>query len=423
VRKATDVFTPNDVPTITYVERATHKLEDRLSDAMAIPKMIISLSGPSKSGKTVLVNKVFERENLIAVSGASIKKPDDLWDRVLDWMDVPSERTAKTGSVLKGELGAQAGGKLGIPFVAEGKADAQAKIGADRATGPDQKFQTRGLQQVVKEIAGSSFTVFVDDFHYIDKEVQKDLGRQIKEAAEAGVRICTASVPHRSDDVVRSNPELRGRVAAIDTDYWSETELAQIGHLGFRELNIDIANPVLERMTGEAFGSPQLMQAICLNFCLEQGIKKMRPTYERLDIDLLTMDDVFERTSTQTDFSSLVSALHSGPKQRGIQRRVFELTDGTKGDVYRCVLLAIKSDPPQLSFSYDAMLQRTAGVCIGESPSGSSVAGALAQMSYLAKSQQEAVVIEWDENVLDIVEPYFLFFLRGSSFLQKLGHQ
>ena len=32
-----------------------------------------------------------------------------------------------------------------------------------------------------------------------------------------------------------------------------------------------------------------------------------------------------------------------------------------------------------------------------------------------------ALVIEWDEDVLDIVEPYFLFFLRCSSFLSNLA--
>ena len=60
------------------------------------------------------------------------------------------------------------------------------------------------------------------------KIVQTEIGKQIKAAAETGVRICTASVPHRKDDVVRSNPELRGRVTGIDSDYWNENELAQI---------------------------------------------------------------------------------------------------------------------------------------------------------------------------------------------------
>ena len=36
-----------------------------------------------------------------------------------------------------------------------------------------------------------------------------------------------------SDDVVRSNPELRGRVTAIDMTYWSADELEQIAFRGW----------------------------------------------------------------------------------------------------------------------------------------------------------------------------------------------
>ena len=58
-----------------------------LQEAFSIPKMIISISGPSKSGKTVLVNKVVSADQLIPISGASIKSADDLWLKVLAWME------------------------------------------------------------------------------------------------------------------------------------------------------------------------------------------------------------------------------------------------------------------------------------------------------------------------------------------------
>jgi hypothetical protein len=77
-------------------------------------------------------------------------------------------------------------------------------------------------------------------------------------------------VPHRSDDVVRSNTELRGPVTAIDTSYWSESELEQIAYRGFRELNADIAPPIIQRLTRESFGSPQLTQAIGLKFLFRE---------------------------------------------------------------------------------------------------------------------------------------------------------
>jgi hypothetical protein len=130
---------------------------------------------------------------------------------------------------------------------------------------------------------------------------------------------------------------------------------------------------------------------------------------------------VLERTSTIADFSTLLGVLHAGPKQRGTERKRFNFVDGTQSDVYRCVLLAIKADPASLSFRYDEMLKRTVNVCKSDSPVGSSVSESLAQMAKLARTVQEAPVIEWDDDVLDIVEPYFLFFLRCSPYLSTLA--
>ena len=186
--------------------------------------MIVSISGPSKSGKTVLVTKVVAPENLIHIYGASIKTPEDLWSNVLTWMGGPIERTETAGSKIAGELTASAGGKGGIPFLAEAKGSLAGGVSADSTTSTTKKFSTIGLDAIVREIGDSDYVIFVDDLHYIERTVREEIGRQIKAAAEKGIRICTASVPHRSDDVVRSNPELRGRVTAIDMSYWTLDE-------------------------------------------------------------------------------------------------------------------------------------------------------------------------------------------------------
>jgi hypothetical protein len=421
--KATEVFTPTDVPTFTYVERSTHKFEQRLREAFSIPKMVISISGPSKSGKTVLVNKVIEKDNLIQVSGASITTPDDLWMKVLAWMGSPSGVAVSESGKIAGDVSTTVGGKAGIPFIAEGKADVTGTVTTEAGKSTTKTIATDDLQRVVKDIGNSEFSVFIDDFHYIEKSVRETIGKQIKEAAERGVRIITASVPHRADDVVRSNPELRGRVTAIDMHYWSGDELEQIVHRGFDAMNMDVAPSVSKNLANEAFGSPQLMQAICLNFCFENSINQSLSAPKQIDMDFVAIQRVLERTSTITDFSSMLAVLHSGPKQRGLQRKEFTFNDGTRGDVYRCVLLAVKADPSRLSFPYEEMLKRTQAVCSEDSPTGSSVAQALVQMAELAGTVQLAPVIEWDENVLDIVEPYFLFFLRCSDNLKVLARK
>jgi hypothetical protein len=422
VPKPTEIFTPNDQPTYTYVDRAEKNFERLLRDAMAVPNMIVSISGPSKSGKSVLVKKVVDADNLIVVSGATIKIAEDLWSRVLSWMDTPSEVAERTATGFKASAGAKTEGSASIIF-ARGTVGGSVDGAVERRTETTRTTKRGGLPQVIDEIAKSDFVVLVDDFHYIPKDVQVEVGKQIKAAAEMGVRIITASVPHRADDVVRSNPELRGRVTAIDTDYWSTEELVQIAYRGFRELNVELSPAVERQLAQEAFGSPQLMQSICLTLCFEMSWGEELPSHVRVAFDEEKLAKIFERTSTTADYSTLLEKLHRGPRQRGTERREFALSDGSNGDVYRCILLAIAQGEPRLSLPYDQMMERVKSVCLnGQSPVGSSVSEALLQMHKIVNElSAEEGVLEWDDDVLDISAPYFLFFIRRSDKLLRLA--
>ena len=110
---AQQVFTPSSYPEHTYVQRSAQRLETTLAEALATPGQISSVVGPSKSGKTVLVEKVVGRKSLIAVSGAELRDSEDVWSRVLDWMGRPSQvvtadeqsQTMSTGLKVGGEAG------------------------------------------------------------------------------------------------------------------------------------------------------------------------------------------------------------------------------------------------------------------------------------------------------------------------------
>ena len=421
IMKASDVFTPAGVPTVTYIERDGQKLARALRDSIRTPGLITSLSGPSKSGKTTLIKTVIAVDKLIAISGAAIVSGEHLWERVLNQMNVPSSSSLDSGQIVGADASAKAGGSIKVPFVASGTAEVSGGGKFERSLGATQAFSRTGIDQVIDNIGGSDFVVFIDDYHYMTPVVQTDVARQIKEAAEKGVKICTASVPHRADDIVRSNVELRGRVKAIDFEYWSIEELAEIGDLGFKALNISIDREILMEMAVEAFGSPQLMQQMCLQTCyyFEKYENVGSPVI--IHINRRDLENIFENTATTTDFSSLVDAMHSGAKTRGAQRAVFSFTDGSIGDVYRCILLAIQCDPPKLIFGYDEIYVRTRSVCVIEAPSGSSVTQALEQIDGISKTiQPSAPCVEWSEDVLDIVDPYFLFYIRGSKRLSKL---
>ena len=213
--KIQDIFTPNDIPTMTYVKRDEQKLEENLKQYYETPNMIVSVSGPSKSGKTVLIKKVIPEECLITIAGAGISSPENLWERALRWMGQPLQTVISTSSSDAISLAAEAGGKAKIPFVAEGGAKVTGGGSHTAQTARAETLASGGLQQVIREIGGSEFALFIDDFHYIRAEFREELGKQLKAAAENGVKIVTASVPHRAEDVVRSNPELRGELPPL----------------------------------------------------------------------------------------------------------------------------------------------------------------------------------------------------------------
>lgn len=420
--KARNVFVPGAFPEHTYVERSGERLEQLLRDALDTPGQLVSLSGPSKSGKTVLVEKVVGRDDLIQLSGAGIRGADDVWTRVLDWMNVP--HSSSVAHSVEGAIGSELTGKatVGIPLLARGETSA---TGSLELTGGQERTsvrERRGLSQVVKEIAGSSYVVLIDDFHYMERATQEEVARSLKEAIRLGVKVVTAAVRHRGDDVVRALPELRGRVFALDLTYWHPKELREIADRGFALLNAQLPQTAIDTFVEESAGSPQLMQSLCLQSCFflslrEGGLFECSPPVAPRDLR-----EILEQTSARTDFRSLVDVLETGPKTRGTERKTFAFTDGSKGDVYRCVLKAIAADPPLLTFPYGDLLARTVAVCDGESPVGSSVTTTCVQLSKLAREKlPNERAIDWDEQkqILDIPDPYLLFYLRWSGRLQE----
>ena len=426
--RATEVFVPSDFPTITYVERQDEKLEKRVRDAIETPKSPISISGPSKTGKTALVRNIVGEENLIHIFGTQIEAPNDLWEAILNWMATPTSTAVTTGAVESVTPNASVNASISIP----GFGSAGVGGGVSTTTSANSNMtstqQNRGMAGVAREIANSDFIVFLDDFHYIPRELQSSIGRQIKAAAEIGIRFCIASVPHRSDDVVRSNHELRGRTINIDTSFWTSSDLVKVGTQGFSALNADIKIDAIQRFAQESCTSPQIMQGLCLQLCFDLNLRESNEFAIKVDVSDDDLKKALEQTSTRSDYTSLIKQMHAGPRIRGTERKEFSFSDGTKGDAYRASLLALAEDPPAMEFNYADLLARISSVCIDDKPVGSSITESLKQIAGFAEQMHPTQrIVEWDPDAASgtfaIIDPYFLFFLRASELIDTLGQK
>jgi len=411
--KRSEVFTPNNLPSVTFV--GTHLAEKKklLLENLEQGGAIVAISGPSKSGKTVFVETVLGHENLVQVSGANIGTAEELWRRIFTVIGTPIPTTTTITS--NSEASVSIMGEGGIPLVAKGGVTAGGKWGDSNSSSQDIKPDY--LTLLVKELKGTGFVIFVDDFHYIAKEIQIQIATVIKEAIRDGLRFVLAAVPYHADDVVLANSDLRGRMLKLDFDYWNIDELSKIAHLGFSALNVVISEAVITAFAIEAAGSPQLMQSLCLNLCFEKDIHETLIQPLQIQADNNLIEKVCRRAAQTNDYSSVIRVMKEGPKVRGTERNSYVLKDGKVSDVYPILVSAIALPPPELTLSYPVLLARIAQVCAADHPQGSSVTGACSHISALANHAAGASIIEWDSNqdILDIRDPYLLFALRWSE--------
>ncbi|HUJ61923.1 MAG TPA: hypothetical protein VLX92_25635 [Kofleriaceae bacterium] len=419
-----DVFTPNSYPTHTYVQRDEPQHERLLREWIRSSNQIASLSGPSKAGKTVLVQRVVGRDNLITVSGASVRSPDQLWERVLDWWGEPHATMTSTIDTTTDTSIKEHAAQLG--FSGTGATHRASQTAATAAAETLQAtVNRRGLPQVVQELANTQYTLLIDDFHYIPQAIQSDVAQQLKDAASRGVRICVASVPHRADNVVRALPELRGRVLAVDLDFWNQRDLLRIPQLGCPLLGLEVDSASLHMFAAEAAGTPQLMQSICLWMSNHLGASETADPPRVVTLDELARKEILFLTSLTVDFRSLVHAMIVGPRVKPGERRTYVHFDGRIGDVYLTVLRAVALSPPLLSIDLGELARRVETVCEGGGhPDNAQIARACATLGQIAArfvSEPLGPALEWDDQAQMVVlpDPYLLFYLRWSVALEK----
>jgi len=361
-----EVFVTDGYPEHTYVALEGGQKEDEISEGLDQKNKIISVSGPSKSGKTTLCNRLIGMTSAerMYVTGDAIGKPDDLW------------------------------------------LEAYQQVTDDSDTPFFELSHTRRIERLI----AAEIPLVIDDFHYIPRELQPTIAKQMKNAASAGLRIVCLTVPHRGDDAIRSNHELAGRFFSVTFEFWTDDELAQIAEIGFSQVGFPSVTEFNNLLAREALRSPQIMQTLCLETCRSQNpdrpLESITPTGEMLP-------EVVRRAIRSYDQSSAFQLLRQGPPTRGSERRLYRLRSGGRADVYECLVKALRENPPFLDLGLDELRDRVRNLLAGADAKEPNIRSALQQYKSLFKDQP--LPIDWDDEKrrLTVVDPHFYFYLRN----------
>lgn len=395
--RANEVFKPGSFPEYTYVTRKSEGFdftyEMRLEQALNTPGYLTSIVGPSKTGKTVLCEKVIGIDKIVSLTGNDFRNQNEFWEIV-----------AK---------------KVGMSF--EGKYAENVKLKSTQTKMEEKMVTTTerylfSKDKVIQFFKDNELVLIVDDFHYASEELQFDISFQLKDAIRKEFKAIVISLPHRADDSIRKNPDLSGRLNLINIEPWKEEELKEIAIRGFGELHIEIDDLFASALAGESLTSPQLMQSICLNLSFVSNIDKEQV---KMINDMRKLEESYRFTTINLPFQEVVKKLIAGPNTRGQRRKKFQLNNDENKDVYYIILKAISADPPSISISLDNLKQRVSQLLApsAERIERTKIKDTLDKLRELMQtSEQIYQVFDWKDNRVFILDPLFLFYLRWGKY-------
>lgn len=401
------------MPQHTYINRAERDLEPRLAGARDNLCKLVTLTGATKSGKTVLANRVFPRTTgeSIWMDGGAVSSEADLWSQILAEVQGYSGIEESEGRESSQHLGGTLEAKAGIPFLAQGKGKVDTGLGKKQIRGTKRSLSLSQRSAALSQLREAQMPLIIDDFHYLDREFQGNLVRALKPLVFEGHPVILIAIPHRRYDVVKVEREMTGRLETIEVPAWSHEELIQISEIGFPLLNMDVSDKVTQRMANEAYGSPHLMQEFCRQLARLCNIEETASKVVKIGE---VRNDLFESVAEGTG-KVIFEKLAKGPRSR-TDRLQRPLAAGGTADIYKVVLLALAKIAPGMErVEYESLRGAIRDTLAGNLPQAHEVSRVLEKMSEIASSDEASTpVLDWDkeDQRLHITDPFFAFFLK-----------
>lgn len=408
--RVNDVFIVGGLPTVTYISRDDFALERKLRVSINSKYKLISISGSTKSGKTVLCHAVLRGTKNIWLSGSDISSDDDFWKLIQNKLHLPISENISSEIIENEKISGSASGTINcVISKATGSISGEQEI-----TKKDSQNLTQNSyfkDQLLDYLIENNIILVIDDFHYISPDIQKILIRSLKNPIFKGLITIILSIPHRAYDPITVEREMTGRVQQISIPIWQKDELADIAKKGFLALNVECEESVIAKLSEEAFDSPHLMQEFSLKISFENKIDELEKKHRRIN-PIFNYSKFFEEVAEDSTSKPAFNLLVKGPVTR-TKRTQYEFLDGSKGDIYLAILNAIALTGPKTELSYEEIRYKLKDV-LEKVPQINQITRVFTHMSLIARKIGGEPILEWDKNsrTLYISDPFFAYYLK-----------
>jgi hypothetical protein len=422
IKQISEIFRSVGQPTITYVQRKNENFEGTLKSAILSSGQLCLVTGPSKTGKTTLYKKVLEdlgRQPLVVRCDSSLT-PEEFWARALESIDFSRLREMQDGAKLKVDASAKVGGKIGWGWLASliGEASLGLSGETDETEVRERILSRPSPLHLIPILKKLPICLVVEDYHYLSEKTKKVIFQQWKTFVDEQVSVVVIGTTHHAIDIISANKDLLARVCHIEVSRWDISDLKAIVKKGFDYLKIPIRASVTELIANESVGLPILTQQCCEQLFIDKGITVYD---DKQEIDFTPADTrgalLNLATTKYGQLENYYNRLVVGPRKRA-----------RKYDTYELILSCFAQQPIKFSLRRYEIDDRLSKIPLGtkKKPPTASVASTLKALGSF-QSRAGLELLEWQpsDNVLYILEPSFLFYLRcrGLNAIREQGRK
>ena len=273
---------------------------------------------------------------------------------------------------------------------------------------------------VIDGLVDSNAILLVDDFHYLEHLIQKEVIQSFKAPVMRGLTVFLLAVPHRAFDPITVENEVEGRFKHIEIPTWELDDLEMIAELGFPALHVNCKSTVMAEMSKQASRNPLLMQEICAELCLENDVTSTQDNL--VDLDSAKLEAAYKEIAESKGFPKF-QRLRNGPQARKARESRL-LTDRTEEDIYSVIMMALSNVGPKAKTTYDELRSEIRSLIHsdGKMPQKNEITAALSHMTAIAKKDIKGEpAIEWvkETNEIVITDPFLIFYMKHADFKSR----
>jgi hypothetical protein len=367
--RTAEVFT-TAIPTVSYVTRSA--FESELKQELEKRDKVICITGPSKSGKTVVVRKLIPNAPLVI--GQVGLEQREIWRHLCSVHNISLKRTDEikgTGELHAGPIG----GKLTV------SAESDTHIDARNAF----------LRHIKSEQA-----IIFDDFHYFEPETQKEILQGLKPLLLERVTIVLVSTSYGEDQPILAEPDMLARIRFVKVPVWSDDDLEEILRKGLSALNVSASASTIRGIARGSYGSPLIVQELGAYLCYSNEIRERAATEKSVAVP--DVSDLVKRAVQQgslaADKPTFMRLIIGRTPPTG--RSEYQVAGGGKGDVYYLIFNALRALDLSTPIPHDAINKWIRdNLPNGERPQGGQITTAL---EGLKKTSRELVKEAQEQN-------------------------